>query len=798
MNTKPICSTCGKPLEATAPGGLCPECLILAGLGTGVDLGADSQTRAPRSVFVPPSIEELAKHFPQLEIIALIGQGGMGAVYKARQKELDRIVALKILPPDIGRDHAFADRFTREAKALAKLNHPGIVTIHEFGRADDLYFFVMEYVDGVNLRQLLQGGRVSAREALAIVPQICDALQFAHDQGIVHRDIKPENILLDRRGRVKVADFGLAKIIGGPADESSAGGAADAPAALTDASKVMGTPQYMSPEQVVAPGEVDHRADIYALGVVFYQMLTGELPGKIIEPPSRKVSIDVRLDEIVLRALEQKPELRYQQASILKTRVETIAAETGGLGPAPAEPGGAPVSRPSYLQGYEYKSKRTLFGLPLLHVAMGVDAQTGRAKTARGFIAIGGGRAHGVVAIGGLATGVFAFGGLAVGILAFGGGAVGLVSFGGLAIALLFALGGGAIAPVALGGGAIGYFAFGGKGLGVHVMDAMTRDPAATHFFQTWAKSLLANIQWLNLVVFGPVLIIGIGVPLLLQRRQLTQSGKSPTGNSGQPVDSHARQMVAGLFLFVGIWSLLDMLFSNGFHTVTIEPGAFGLSLGLGLLNRREICRRIALIGVAAAFICLLIAGGFILGKAFGLWTYLKPMVIVLHQPVVGHGGAVLAFLFFAGLAILLPWVFLVLSRESMRAEFAKTDRRPRPWAEWGLLLAVIFVMAGAVRLPISNPLPTGLYFADTNEATTNTPAPAAKSTLAPLNHRATQAGQSNEAAPIRFTIKDGQVVVTNKDSVITFKGGVVVTVDNRKGTSVSASNVMVSPVPKR
>ena len=187
----------------------------------------------------------------------------------------------------------------------------------------------MEFVDGVNLRQLLQAGRISAREALAIVPQICDSLQFAHDQGIVHRDIKPENILLDRRGRVKVADFGLAKIIGNQGEEKPAGGESkSADAALTDASKVMGTPQYMSPEQIQAPGEVDHRADIYALGVVFYQMLTGELPGKKLEPPSRKVSIDVRLDEIVLRALEQKPELRFQQASILKTQVETIVASS--------------------------------------------------------------------------------------------------------------------------------------------------------------------------------------------------------------------------------------------------------------------------------------------------------------------------------------------------------------------------------------------------------------------------------------------------------------------------------------
>jgi predicted Ser/Thr protein kinase len=276
---------------------------------------------------VPPSIEELAGHFPQLEILGLIGKGGMGAVYKARQRELDRIVALKILPPGIGDDPAFASRFAREARALAKLSHPNIVTLYEFGRGggEGPYFFLMEYVDGVNLRQLLHAERVAPREALEIVPQICDALQYAHDQGIVHRDIKPENLLIDRRGRVKVADFGLAKIVGGATADSEVAGTAAAEAGATDAGKIMGTPSYMAPEQVERPAEVDHRADIYALGVVFYQMLTGELPGKSLEPPSRKVRIDVRLDEVVLRALEKNPELRYSQASVLKTQVETIA-----------------------------------------------------------------------------------------------------------------------------------------------------------------------------------------------------------------------------------------------------------------------------------------------------------------------------------------------------------------------------------------------------------------------------------------------------------------------------------------
>lgn len=485
--------------------------------------GTDTGGKSPR--FVAPTVAELAPKFPQLEILSFVGQGGMGAVYKARQKELDRIVAVKILPPDIGQDAAFAERFAREARALAKLNHPGIVTIYDFGRADGLYFFLMEFVDGVNLRQLLAGSRVSTREALAIVPQICDALQFAHDQGIVHRDIKPENILLDRRGRVKVADFGLAKIIEResgrvdlPVSQSSEAAQQHGPTG------VMGTPQYMSPEQIQTPGEVDHRADIYALGVVFYQMLTGELPDKRPEPPSHKVQIDVRLDEVVLRALEKNPELRYQQVSTLKTQVETIASESAQSVPGTRDPS---VSRGAYA-GVEFRSKATLFGWPLLHVAAGCDPLTGRARVARGIIAIGG-KAKGVFAFGGLATGVFAFGGMAIGVFAFGGCALGVISYGGLAVALIFALGGGALAPIAMGGGAIGWFAYGGGALGAHVVDAMHRDPAAASLFRPFAKALFENGQFLLLLFVAFFLSVTIGVPLWLQRRAM---GSSPAANA--------------------------------------------------------------------------------------------------------------------------------------------------------------------------------------------------------------------------------------------------------------------------
>jgi serine/threonine protein kinase len=321
MNFPEICPVCRKPLAPHAPRGLCPECLLKAGFPTGSQ--AAEEPRRPRIVFNPPEPAALTPLFPQLEILGLIGQGGMGAVYRARQTGLDRIVALKILPPQAAEDPGFAERFTREARALAQLNHPHIVAVHEFGKSGGYHFLLMEYVDGVNLRRLLESGRTDPRAALAIVPQICDALQFAHDRGIVHRDIKPENILLDKTGTVKIADFGLAKIVGSEANDL----------ALTGARDVMGTPHYMAPEQVERPLAVDHRADIYSVGVVFYQMLTGELPIGRFAVPSKKVQVDVRLDEIVLRALEKEPELRFQQASTLRAEIETVATTP----PGPAE-----------------------------------------------------------------------------------------------------------------------------------------------------------------------------------------------------------------------------------------------------------------------------------------------------------------------------------------------------------------------------------------------------------------------------------------------------------------------------
>jgi predicted Ser/Thr protein kinase len=320
------CPECGAELSADAPEGLCPRCLLRGAISSAQDAARSSPgetTDAYGGPATAPSIAELAPLLPHLEVLELIGQGGMGAVYKARQPSLDRLVAVKVLPREAGQDPAFAERFTREARALARLGHPNIVAVHDVGKAGDFYYFVMEYVEGVNLRQVLRAGQLSPRQALQIVPQLCDALEYAHEEGIVHRDIKPENILLDRKGRVKVADFGLAKLLGRDTGNFT----------LTGSRQVMGTLYYMAPEQVERPQEVDHRADIYSLGVVFYEMLTGQLPVGRFPLPSEKAGTDAILDRVVLRALEREPERRYQHASEVKTDVAAPAQRTAHAAP---------------------------------------------------------------------------------------------------------------------------------------------------------------------------------------------------------------------------------------------------------------------------------------------------------------------------------------------------------------------------------------------------------------------------------------------------------------------------------
>ena len=312
------CPKCGLPIPAAAPQALCPKCVLL-----GAAQPTEGEVSATATSEIP-SIERISAAFPQLEVVELIGRGGMGFVFKARQPHLDRFVALKLLPDKLAGDAKFAERFNREGRVLARLNHPNIVSVFDFGQTGGFYYLLMECVDGVNLRQAMRTGRFSPGEALAIVPKICEALQYAHEQGILHRDIKPENILLDTRGRVKIADFGIAKLVG--EDRSNVN--------LTQTGAALGTPHYMAPEQLEKPTEVDHRADIYSLGVVFYEMLTGELPLGRFAPPSARTPVNATVDEVVLRTLEKDRERRFQSAGEMKTEVEHLGDGGRAVGAA--------------------------------------------------------------------------------------------------------------------------------------------------------------------------------------------------------------------------------------------------------------------------------------------------------------------------------------------------------------------------------------------------------------------------------------------------------------------------------
>ena len=310
------CPTCATSIPADAPDGLCPRCVVsaalgpelasggLGSLGHSMISGSGASARPTASV---PEVSEVAELLPHLEVLEELGRGGMGVVYLARQPSLDRLVALKLLPRELGQDPAFSERFSREARALARLDHPNVVTIHDSGTAGGYSYFLMEYVDGSTLRDLMQADALTPGEALELLPQICAGLQFAHEQGLVHRDLKPENLLVTDDGRVKIADFGLAKLLG----PERAG------ATLTLTHQVMGTPHYMAPEQIRG-GEVDRRADVYALGVVLYELLTGELPIGRFGPPTGEAVVDAA----VLRCLDADPERRFAEIREVQDALE--------------------------------------------------------------------------------------------------------------------------------------------------------------------------------------------------------------------------------------------------------------------------------------------------------------------------------------------------------------------------------------------------------------------------------------------------------------------------------------------
>ncbi len=311
MNTV-VCDQCG---QSYAPSkrlrGLCPVCLLAGSLpeAESTSLSIPTSESTPHSRFVPPAIRDIAAHFPQLEIEALAGHGGMSCVYQVRQTHLNRSAALKLLPREVAESVGGLERFQREAKTLAQLRHPQIVEVYDAGQAGPWCFILMEFISGPNLRQLLGVSSLPPIDVKRIVSEISDGLQYAHDQGIVHRDMKPENVLLDKQGHVKLVDFGLAKLLIAFPLQS----------VRSQTGQVMGTLHYMAPEQARTPSLVDHRADIYAVGVILYEMLTGELPLGHFEPPSKRSGCDPAFDSVVLRAMSQDPLKRYQSARDLQT-----------------------------------------------------------------------------------------------------------------------------------------------------------------------------------------------------------------------------------------------------------------------------------------------------------------------------------------------------------------------------------------------------------------------------------------------------------------------------------------------
>ena len=268
------------------------------------------------------------------QIESPLGAGGMGEVYKARDTRLDRTVAIKVLPEHVANDPDLKQRFEREARTVAALNHPHICTLHDIGTQDGIDFLVMEYLDGQTLAQRLEKGALPLDQALTIAIEIADALDKAHRQGIVHRDLKPANIMLTKAG-AKLLDFGLAKLK--PADQVGGLSAmATQSAGLTGEGKILGTLQYMAPEQLEGK-DVDARTDIFAFGATVYEMVTGQkafngesqasliaaILDRVPEPMSMLQSvIPVRLDEIVKTCLAKDPDDRWQSARDLGREVK--------------------------------------------------------------------------------------------------------------------------------------------------------------------------------------------------------------------------------------------------------------------------------------------------------------------------------------------------------------------------------------------------------------------------------------------------------------------------------------------
>lgn len=288
---------------------------------------SDSQENAG---FVAPEPADLAPLFPGYEIQGLIATGGMGAVYRAVQRSLDRTVALKILPMELSKDAAFCAGFEAEAKAMARLNHPNLIGVYDFGEVSGMLYIIMEFVAGKSIYHSAYGLAIDPEEVIRLVSGICSGLAHAHEHGIIHRDIKPSNILLDLNAQPKIGDFGLAR----PVERK-----------IEEGEEIFGTPHYTAPEVVNYPHSVDHRADIFSVGVLLHELLTGQLPASDPRPASTIVHCDSRFDTIVRRATQPLAAARYSSAKEIAHDLQVIAASR-----VPKVPHTAAIAAPRRVQ----------------------------------------------------------------------------------------------------------------------------------------------------------------------------------------------------------------------------------------------------------------------------------------------------------------------------------------------------------------------------------------------------------------------------------------------------------------
>lgn len=381
MQKAQTCAECGSPIPENAREGYCPKCLLALANTTAVVEAAELQLASP----LPPGSP--VSSFGSYQLIEIIGEGGMGVVYKARQRTLDRIVALKMMRSGSLASESEVKRFRSEAQAVARLQHPNVVAIHEVGEQDGQFFFSMDYIEGKNLAEVIRRTPLSPERAARYVKTIAEATHYAHERGILHRDLKPANVLIDASDQPRITDFGLAKHIETDSD-------------LTVSGAVMGTPSYMPPEQAAGRRkEIGLASDVYSLGAILYDLLTGRPPFRADTPvdtlrqvldtepaPPRLLNAKVPrdLETICLKCLAKEPGQRYSSAQELADdlgrflRREPIQARpVGRLGRL-----GRWCRRNPVIAGFSGATGSLLLMLALAAVLFRSDAKESNAQTA--------------------------------------------------------------------------------------------------------------------------------------------------------------------------------------------------------------------------------------------------------------------------------------------------------------------------------------------------------------------------------------------------------------------------------